>query len=317
MTRNFPSLRLAAVFVLLRASFAHESQSSDNVMLCGKYDVYNTSSGDLSFTSDAWNPDKRGGQCVTVDKNGTKFDATWKWESDAASVHSYPHVNFNSPLLPVKMTSLSGLAIQSQWSMSPSSSPSIANDVEGLSQLNTIANVALDMFVDSDSTNAQSEVDASYEIMIWLGSFGDPKPLGFSQGASCWNQSLGNVIFKLYTGKNHRGHRTFSWMSPVNMTDFNEDISPLLQALWRNKLIPGDAFLGLVEFGTEAFHSDKNITFTVSHFSMNLTSGTAPNLAVTTAPKSCPQSAAPTLQDSLPFFWFLISGMVVTVVHIL
>lgn len=69
--------------------------------------------------------------------------------------------------------------------MSPGSSPSVANDVEGLSQLNTIANVALDMFVDSDSTNAQSEVDASYEIMIWLGSFGDPKPLGFSQGASC------------------------------------------------------------------------------------------------------------------------------------
>lgn len=102
----------------------------------------------------------------------------------------------------------------------------------------------------------------------------------------------------------------------MNITDFNEDISPLLQALWRNKLIPGDAFLGLVEFGTEAFHSDKNITFTVSHFGMNLTSGTAPNLATTTA-TTCPQSTAPTLQDSLPFFWVLISGMVVTVVHIL
>ena len=96
------------------------------------------------------------------------------------------------------MASLSSLTIQSQWSMSPGSSPSVANDVEGLSQLNTIANVALDMFVDSDSTNAQSEVDASYEIMIWLGSFGDPKPLGFSQGASCWNQSLGNAILYAY-----------------------------------------------------------------------------------------------------------------------
>ncbi|OCL04604.1 glycosyltransferase family 2 protein [Glonium stellatum] len=314
MARNFPSLWPAAfVLVLLQACIARKSHSSDDVMLCGQYDIYNSSSGDLSFNSDAWNPDKHGGQCVTVNKNGTKFDATWKWKSDAASVHSYPHVNFNSPLLPVKMTSISSLTIQSQWSMSPGSSPSVTNDVEGLSQLNTIANAALDLFADSDPTKAQSEVDASYEIMIWLGSFGDPKPLGFSTGAACWNQSLGDVIFKLYIGKNHRGHSIFSWVSPLNMTDFNEDISPLLQALWRNGLVSPDALLGLVEFGTEASHSDKNVTFTMSNFGMALTAGPAPNLTLTAAPKSCSKSAAPISRDSSSFSWIFISTIVVAV----
>ncbi|OCK77131.1 glycoside hydrolase family 12 protein [Lepidopterella palustris CBS 459.81] len=308
-------------FALIRETFAHNPHSSttssvipqrtNTVLLCGQYDIYNTSAGDLSFSSDVWNPDKSGGQCVTVNKNGTTFDATWAWKSDAGSVHSYPHVNFNSPTLPVQLSNISSINIHSQWSMSPGASPSISNDVAGLSNLNTIANVALDIFADADPVKSQSEVQAGYEIMIWIGSFGDPKPLGFSTGAACWNQTLGDVIFKLYMGKNHRGNNVFSWISPLNITDFNEDISPLLQALWRNSLVPQNAFLGLVEFGSEAFHSDKNVTFSISNFGMNLTSDTAPNLTVVTAPKSCTPSAATSVWDSLSFFWAIV-GIVFT-----
>lgn len=50
------------------------------------------------------------------------------------------------------------------------------------------------------------------------------------------------------------------------------DISPLLHALSDNNLVPGNANLGLVEFGNEAFHSIENITFSASNFTMDIES---------------------------------------------
>ncbi|KAF2498283.1 concanavalin A-like lectin/glucanase [Lophium mytilinum] len=167
-----------------------------------------------------------------VGNNGTTFEATWKWETDPSNVHSYPRVKFNTPLLPVQLSNLSSLLVETHWSMSPATSLNLGNDLNGLSKINMIANVAIDMFADADPKKAQSETEAAFEIMLWLGSFGNPQPLGFRDGSGLFNQTLGNLQFKLFTGHNPaRGHDVFSWMAPSNVTDFNEDISPLIQAL--------------------------------------------------------------------------------------
>lgn len=63
-------------------------------------------------------------------------------------------------------------------------------------------------------------------------------------------------------------------MSPADQTSFDEDIAPLLQYLWRNQLVSADARLGLVQFGSEAYHSGNNVTFSAADFNMDVWMGT-------------------------------------------
>jgi xyloglucan-specific endo-beta-1,4-glucanase len=55
------------------------------------------------------------------------------------------------------------------------------------------------------------------------------------------------------------------------------DFNPLLQALSTNKLVPANAFIGIIEFGTEAFYATKNVTFSASKFGMDLQAKSAPH----------------------------------------
>jgi len=65
------------------------------------------------------------------------------------------------------------------------------------------------------------------------------------------------------------------------------DITALLQALWKNNLVPSNASLGLVEFGSEAFHSAQNVTFAASDFGMDLSPGSSPDLNIAVASGPC------------------------------
>jgi len=60
----------------------------------------------------------------------------------------------------------------------------------GLGGLDLKANVALDLFADLDPIAAQSEIQASYEIMVWLASFGDAEPIGYSRKSGCLTQYI-------------------------------------------------------------------------------------------------------------------------------
>jgi xyloglucan-specific endo-beta-1,4-glucanase len=155
------------------------------------------------------------------------------------------------------------------------------------SSANLMANVALDMFADNNTTAAQSAQQASYEIMIWLATFGGSTPLGYANGTVCCTQTLNGITLSvdvnhntrclhlhtaslLYRGTNVRNHTTYSWLAQSNVLDFIIDFNPLLRTLTRNNLVPLDVRLGLVEFGSETFHSTKNITFSASNFTMDL-----------------------------------------------
>ena len=72
--------------------------------------------------------------------------------------------------------------------MFPASSPSKGGD---LGSFAVKSNVALDLFADEDSISAQNETRAGYEIMIWLASIGDIKPIGYSNTA-CGTQQVGS-----------------------------------------------------------------------------------------------------------------------------
>lgn len=82
-------------------------------------------------------------------------------------------------------------------------------------------------------------------------------------------------------------------MSPSDETTFDEDISPLLQYLWRNELVSADARLGLVEFGSEAYHSEDNVTFSAGDFGMQLWQGTPPSLNLNPIDERCEKPTSP------------------------
>lgn len=104
---------------------------------------------------------------------------------------------------------------------------------------------------------------------------------------------IANVCSTLYSGKNSRGTSVYTWVSPSNETAFDEDISPLLQYLWRNELVSADARLGLVEFGSETYHSGGNITFSAVDFSLGIWKGDPPDFDLTPIGQDCAKPESP------------------------
>jgi hypothetical protein len=127
------------------------------------------------------------------------FDATWKWPGDPSTVHSYPHVTFSSADLPLPVSNISALRLAASWAYSPGTAATAAGvgrldvfDATGLDDVGTKANIAFDMFMDSDDKKSQSATAAKYEMMIWIGQVGQPEPIGSkSENATCYTQQLG------------------------------------------------------------------------------------------------------------------------------
>jgi hypothetical protein len=69
--------------------------------------------------------------------------------------------------------------------------------------------------------------------------------------------------------------------------DVQFDIAPLLKAMVERGLIDPNAMLGLIELGSEAFFSPRNVTLTVENYAVNLNG----NLAV--APPAAAESSTP------------------------
>lgn len=97
----------------------------------------------------------------------------------------------------------------------------------------------------------------------------------------------------MHSGLNSRGTNVFTWVSPANDTSFDEDISPLLQYLWRNELVSADARLGLVEFGSETYHSGSNVTFSARDFAMTVWKGEPPSFELNAIGDKCAKPGSP------------------------
>lgn len=97
----------------------------------------------------------------------------------------------------------------------------------------------------------------------------------------------------LYSGQNSRGTSVFTWVSPSDQTSFDEDVSPLLQYLSGKGLVSADARLGLVEFGSEAYHSGGNVTFSAGGFSMEVWRGVPPRFDFNPIGERCARPTSP------------------------
>jgi hypothetical protein len=74
----------------------------------------------------------------------------------------------------------------------------------------------------------------------------------------------------LYVGTDPSGHTAYSWLTTGAVQAVQFDIAPLLQAMMQRNLIDANATLGLIELGSEAFYSTRNVTFTIDDYRVSL-----------------------------------------------
>jgi hypothetical protein len=148
-----------------------------------------------------------------VSNDSHSFNATWNWWKNDHSVHSFPHAQLKSELLPVQLSHLSSLQIAANWttnltddlssassassaSSSSSSSHDRANWAPDGDSTNTIkADVALDLFLDPNPQRANVTKLPIYEIMIWFTAVPDVTPIGWSKPmADRHSYTLNNTI---------------------------------------------------------------------------------------------------------------------------
>jgi hypothetical protein len=95
-------------------------------------------------------------------------------------VHAFPNALLNDTSLPISLGSLTNLTLDIKWTYGVGNVPAAVSDDAALTTANLQANAAIDMFLSSDITTANSSTLATHEVMIWLGVYGNSaRPLGY------------------------------------------------------------------------------------------------------------------------------------------
>ncbi|GKU06414.1 unnamed protein product [Fusarium langsethiae] len=244
-----------------------------------------------SVLTDAWNKKspKSGFVCLKVDNSTPAFDATWNWDKNIQDVHSFPYVRFNHPDLPIRLSNLESIRLSTDWiytAGNPSKPPrdfSSSKWAENKAQLNSKgvqANAAWDFFLDDDRNSTLYPQVAAVEIMVWLGSVGNPWWLGRVNNSIISTVTLGETDFSLFYGRNSGGTHVFTAVTKDNsdILSFSEDFYPLFKFVLEQAHkhidtsvdLPENPWLGIIEFGTETWLSNGNATFTAANFAMDL-----------------------------------------------
>lgn len=100
------------------------------------------------------------------------FSVTWQFEPGPANqpVHAYPNVMVDK-VLPLELGKMSTVDLDLAWSYAVGDEVSTTTDENALAANQVAANVAIDMFFDSDQDSAQNSSLASYEVMVWFARF--------------------------------------------------------------------------------------------------------------------------------------------------
>ncbi|OAL24325.1 hypothetical protein AYO22_05701 [Fonsecaea multimorphosa] len=217
-----------------------------------------------------------GGLCmnVTTYDNGSyptkttaaEWSITWQFPRgpETQPVHAFPNIKMDSDVFPIEISQVSAINFETEWYYGVGDDRPEAMNVADLTAASLDANVAIDMFLDSDPDKATDTVQAKYEVMIWLGQFGaSTQQIGLQQGAIA-TQVVNGTTFSLYSGLNGIGQSVLTWVASnaaTGVQDFNADIGPLLQGLTGLGGPTVNDYLGYIAFGSETLDSGSNVTF--------------------------------------------------------
>ena len=262
-TRMVPLLTSAASRFLLLLLACRMTTATT---YCDQYASY--TAGNYTISTNQWGADGSGYLCLTSFNSsagpGASFVVDWQWTNNPTQVHAYPNAGLNSTNpLPIPIRSLQSVPVFINYTQS------ITPDL--------MANAAIDMFFDDTAMNATSSTQARYEMMVWFGRYGDINPISSSH-APIAQRSIAGTTFQLYMGQNSVGQTVYSWVATANTTMFSGDIVGLIQSisLRHNGPAMQSAYLGVIEFGTETFHSSTLAHFVAENVQMSVVNGTTP-----------------------------------------
>ena len=223
---------------------------------------------------------------VTIYENGTyptklsapEWSITWQYppKDAAAPVHGFPNIKLDSEgNFPVRVSNIASVDIDAEWMYSVGDTPAPALDTSvfssGQNVINT--NVAIDIFLDSDSGNAQDTTKAKYEIMVWLATFGaSTQPIGLAEGIRDSVTLNDGTAFNMYFGTNTvTGQIVLTWSAAAPITNFVADIAPLLQKDYSALGGPTSSdYMGYMALGSEVLNSNTNVTLSVPTLTMEI-----------------------------------------------
>ncbi|KAH7031690.1 concanavalin A-like lectin/glucanase domain-containing protein [Microdochium trichocladiopsis] len=264
--------RRLATICLVGAAVASAAKVCD--FECTTAPSINSATIENEFCANAWNPEPTGFQCLDVAADAASFQADWHWTGGAPfAVHSFPHVNLHSARMPVKLANITKANVAVNWGMGPNETfpagNTLVTDAAALDATKTMATIAYDLWIDEDPDVASSAAEAKYEIMIWVGHYGNPQPISdIYPSVPKGTITVDKQAFTLYVGKNAVGQTVCSWVLDVPSTNFKLDIVPLIADLVKKELIPAAAYLGGVHFGVEAFYSAETMAFVAKDYTL-------------------------------------------------
>jgi hypothetical protein len=193
-----------------------------------------------------------------------EWSITWQFPvgPETQPVHAFPNIKMDADdVLPLRISNVAEVNFQAEWAYGVGDAQPTTSNINDLTDADVNANVAIDMFVDSDPDKASDTVDAKYEVMVWLADFGAAtQPIGLAKGAVI-TQEVNGTTFSLYTGDNGLGQIVLTWVATGTVQDFTADLSPLLQGLAAVDGPSESDYLGYMAFGSEVLSSGTNVTF--------------------------------------------------------
>lgn len=114
------------------------------------------------------------------------FSATWEFPIGPVDepVHAFPNAMLDLPdIIPLTLSNLSAFTLDVSWTYGLGDYVHNVTDFASMSAAEVNANVCLDMFLAADPSNSTNTTTATYEVMVWLGRWGDAsQPIGLAQG---------------------------------------------------------------------------------------------------------------------------------------
>ncbi|KAM3085786.1 hypothetical protein ACMFMG_002847 [Clarireedia jacksonii] len=157
--------------------------------------------------------------------------------------------------------------------MYPVSDPTPANTTTALAAIVCKADIALDMFLDSNEVTSTNASAASHEIMVWQSVWGGVWPIGYhTPSTDAPTYTLNGVEYQLFAGRNQQGQKqlVFSWVPTVYQESVDADVFELVTELIRIGNVTDDMYLGLIQFGSETVHATEPVQLEIRDVQMSI-----------------------------------------------
>lgn len=149
-------------------------------------------------------------------------------------MHAFSNIKIDTDIFPVAINKVTAINFETEWYYGVGDTRPDSIDVAALTAAALDANVAVDMFLDSDPDKATDTTQAKYEVMIWLGQYGaSTQQIGLEEGAIA-TQVINGTTFSLFSGVNGLDQTVMTWVADgaaTGVSDLYADIGPLLQGL--------------------------------------------------------------------------------------